>query len=69
MVEILAKILSIHPHYVVLNTLLDTIVSGGEDNPFFYFSDECDIALGLSTDSFTPFKKRDQLCWPIILFN
>jgi len=49
-------------------SLLDTIVPG-EDNPFFYFSDERDIALGLSTDGFTPFKKRDQSCWPIILFN
>ena len=36
---------------------------------FFYFSDECDIALGLSTDSFAPFEKCDKTCWPIILFN
>ena len=37
--------------------------------PFFYFSDERDIALGLSTDGFAPFKRRDKTCWPIILFN
>ena len=36
---------------------------------FFFFSDECDIALGLSTDGFAPFKRRDTTCWPIILFN
>ena len=35
---------------------------------FFYFSDERDIALGLSTDGFAPFKRRDATCWPIILF-
>jgi hypothetical protein len=53
-------------HY---QSLLNTIVPGHEDNPFFYFSDERDIALGLSTDGFAPFKRRDRTCWPIILFN
>jgi hypothetical protein len=53
-------------HY---QSLLNTIVPAGEDHPFFYFSDERDIALGLSTDGFAPFKKRNQTCWPIILFN
>ena len=53
-------------HY---QSLLNTIVPGGEDNPFSHFSNECDIALGLSTDSFAPFKKCNKTCWPIILFN
>ena len=53
-------------HY---QSLLDTIVPAGEADPYFYFSDKRDIALGLSTDGFTPFKKRDKTCWPIILFN
>ena len=53
-------------HY---QSLLNTIVPGDEDNSFFYFSDERDIALGLSTDGFAPFKRRDRTCWPIILFN
>jgi hypothetical protein len=53
-------------HY---QSLLKTVVPAGESNPFFYFSNECDIALGLSMDSFGPFKKRKQTCWPIILFN
>ena len=53
-------------HY---QSLLKTVVPAGESNPFFYFSDERDIALGLSTDGFGPFKKRKQTCWPIILFN
>jgi len=51
-------------HY---QSLLDKIAGG--DDPFFYFSDERDIALGLSTDGFAPFKKRNKTCWPIILFN
>jgi hypothetical protein len=38
-------------------SLLQTIVpTGDQDNPFYYFSDERDIALGLSTDRFAPFK-------------
>jgi hypothetical protein len=50
-------------------SLLDTIVPADTTDPFFYFSDERDIALGLSMDGFTPFKKRNKTCWPIILFN
>lgn len=53
-------------HY---QSLLKTIVDVPATDPFFYFSDERDIALGLSTDGFTPFKKRSKTCWPIILFN
>jgi hypothetical protein len=50
-------------------TLLQTIVpTGDNDNPFYYFSDERDIALGLSTNGFAPFKRRSQTCWPIVLF-
>jgi hypothetical protein len=53
-------------HY---QSLLNTVVPVDEADPFFYFSDKRDIALGLSTDGFTPFKKRDKTCWPMILFN
>jgi len=35
----------------------------------FQWTDECDIALGLSMDGFAPFKKHNKTCWPIILFN
>ena len=34
-----------------------------------YFSDCHDVALGLSTDSFSPFNKRKSTAWPLILFN
>ena len=33
-----------------------------------YFSDGRDIALGLSTDGFCPFKRRNQTAWPLIVF-
>jgi len=53
-------------HY---QSLLDSTIPTGVAHPLFYFSDEHDIALGLSTDGFAPFRKRKQTCWPIILFN
>jgi len=53
-------------HY---KSLLDSTVPAGAAHPLFYFSDEHDIALGLSTDGFAPFRKCKQTCWPIILFN
>jgi hypothetical protein len=34
-----------------------------------YFELPTDIALGLSTDGFGPFKSRNQTCWPLLLFN
>ena len=42
------------------------------DNKVFdhtYFSDPRDVALGLSSDGFTPFNKRKSTVWPIIIFN
>lgn len=37
--------------------------------PAWFFNDPRDIALGLSTDGFGPFKHRTQTSWPIIIFN
>ena len=41
----------------------------GERLEHKYFDMPTDIALGLSTDGFGPFKSRKQTCWPLILFN
>ncbi|RXW12405.1 hypothetical protein EST38_g13451 [Candolleomyces aberdarensis] len=41
----------------------------GKQYTHTFFNDPRDIALGLSTDGFCPFKRRKQTCWPIILFN
>ncbi|KAJ3494279.1 hypothetical protein NLJ89_g10843 [Agrocybe chaxingu] len=37
--------------------------------PDKYFSDARDVALGLSTDGFAPFNKRQKTAWPLIIFN
>jgi len=41
----------------------------GEKLDHSYFSDPHDVALGLSTDGFAPFKRRKNTAWPLILFN
>ena len=54
-------------HY---NSLLEKFVTiGDEQLPMWFFSDPRDIALGLSTDGFCPFKRRNKSAWPLILFN
>ena len=53
-------------HY---QTLLDTPIPINSSNPFFFFSDPCDITLSLLTDGFSLFKQCDKTCWLIILFN
>jgi hypothetical protein len=54
-------------HYRSL--LTQNIIIADETLPIWFFSDPRDIALGLSTDGFGPFKLRDRTAWPIILFN
>ncbi|KAG9077339.1 hypothetical protein FRC06_008973, partial [Ceratobasidium sp. 370] len=44
------------------------VVVDGEELEHNYFELATDIALGLSTDGFGPWKKRSSTCWPIILF-
>lgn len=39
----------------------------GTTLPHKHFSDKRDIALGLTTDGFAPFKKRKSTSWPILL--
>lgn len=41
----------------------------GEKMCYEHFSDPRDVALGLSTDGFAPFRKRKYTAWPLILFN
>ena len=45
------------------------ITIGDEELPTYIFSDPRDIALGLSTDGFGPFKRRTKTSWPVVLFN
>ena len=41
----------------------------GRKLKYNHFSDHRDIALGLSTDGFAPFRNRKSTAWPLILFN
>ena len=54
-------------HYTSL--LGKCVTIGDEELPMWFFSDPRDIALGLSTDGFCPFKCRNKAAWPLILFN
>jgi hypothetical protein len=45
------------------------VTINGQLRPYKYFEDHRDIALGLSTDGFCPFRKRKKTCWPILIYN
>lgn len=45
------------------------VTVNGQPCPYKYFEDHRDIALGLSTDGFCPFRKRKKTCWPILIYN
>lgn len=49
--------------------LSENIVVDGRTLPHKFFEDLRDVALGLSTDGFAPFRHRKHTCWPLILFN
>jgi hypothetical protein len=54
-------------YYSLLRESFVTV--GGEELLNWFFSDPHDIALGLSTDGFSPFKPCTKPAWLIILFN
>ncbi|OBZ68331.1 hypothetical protein A0H81_11890 [Grifola frondosa] len=45
------------------------VVIHGKKLGHTFFGDPWDVALGLSTDGFAPFKCRKSTSWPIILYN
>ena len=54
-------------HYTLL--LGKCVTIGNEELPMWFFSNPRDIALGLSTDGFCPFKHWNKAAWLLILFN
>jgi Transposase family tnp2 len=54
---------------VYLKLVTTQVVVDGKELPHVYFSDPRDIALGLSTDGFSPFRRRKRTAWPLIIFN
>jgi hypothetical protein len=53
----------------IYRRLLGKGVINGASTQHKYFSDPRDIALGLSTDGFCPFRRRKTTAWPLVLFN
>lgn len=45
------------------------VVINGKEMCYKYFYDECDVALGFSTDGFAPFCQRKYTAWPFLCFN
>ena len=54
-------------HYRSL--LLKHVTVNGRILSHTFFNDSRDVALGISTDGFAPFRKRKKTCWPLILFD
>jgi hypothetical protein len=54
-------------HYRTLQTTHVTV--DDKKRPYKFFSDPRDVALGLSTDGFAPFRRRQTTAWPLLLFN
>lgn len=49
--------------------LREEVVIDGKRTGKKFFAGLNDIALGLSTDGFAPFKRRKHSAWPLIIFN
>jgi Transposase family tnp2 len=45
------------------------VTINNQPRPYKYFEDPRDIALGLSTDGFCPFRKCKKTCWLILIYN
>lgn len=45
------------------------VVVDGETLTRYFFGDDRDMALGVSTDGFAPFRRRSSTCWPLIVFD
>jgi Transposase family tnp2 len=63
------KIKDIFDGHVYQHLLGKKVIIDDEEASHTYFSSPRDIALGLSTDGFAPFKHRKSTAWPLILFN
>ncbi|EUC62864.1 transposase family Tnp2 protein [Rhizoctonia solani AG-3 Rhs1AP] len=45
------------------------VVIEGQQQPYLFFEEEHEIALGLAADGMCPFKRRKNSCWPLMLVN
>lgn len=63
------KVTDVFDSHVYRRLLGKKVIINGTPALHEYFSDSRDIALGLSTDGFCPFRRRKATAWPLILFN
>jgi len=63
------KFTDVFDSYVYRCLLGKEVIIDGKPAKHEYFADPRDIALGLSTDGFGPFKRRTSTAWPLVLFN
>jgi len=63
------RITDIFDSQIYRRLLGEKVVIDGKTASHEYFSDPCDVALGLSTDGFAPFKRRKATAWPLVLFD
>ncbi|KAF8666953.1 Transposase family tnp2 [Rhizoctonia solani] len=45
------------------------VVIEGKEQPYCFFEEEHEIALGLAANGMCPFKRRKNSCWPLLLIN
>ena len=63
------KVTDIFDSHIYRRLLGKKVIINGKLASHEYFSDPRDIALGLSTDGFCPFRRRKATAWPLVLFN
>ena len=63
------QITDVFDSHIYRRLLGQKVVIDGKPALHEYFSDPRDVALGLSTDGFAPFKRHKATAWPLILFD
>jgi hypothetical protein len=67
--HVAGKISDVFDSHIYRRLLGKRVIVGNAAVSHEYFSDPRDVALGLSTDGFCPFKRRQVTAWPLVLFN
>ncbi|THH27119.1 hypothetical protein EUX98_g7065 [Antrodiella citrinella] len=63
------KVQDVFDSEVYRSLLGKKVTINGKTLSHSFFNDKRDVALGLSTDGFAPFRRRKKTTWPLILFN
>ena len=63
------RITDIFDSQIYHQLLGEKVVIDGKTASHEYFSDPHNVALGLSTDGFAPFKQHKATAWPLVLFD